>query len=376
MSDPSAIDRVITVVGRAIETVSTGFPLLWEGIVSLTILVVGLTLLGAIRRLVCRRTDHWTADASPVISSFVTQALSTLFPLLYFGIFYLSLSGLPLPPTAGHILNALGMAVVTFLIIRFAASTAEYLIREGWAREGEQYLFQGSRIKALIPVSKVIIWGIGVIFLLDNLGFRISSVLAGLGIGGVAVALASQTILGDLFNYFVILFDRPFEIGDFIVIDGYLGSIEHIGIKTTRLRSLSGEQLIFSNTDLCGARVRNYKRMLRRRVAFQIGVTYDTPADRLREIPDQIRTIITGIDGTLFDRAHFSAFGEFSLVFDVVYYVLGSDFNQYMDIQQTINLGIKAELETAGVAFAFPTRTLHFADAPEFQPSSVVQKTI
>ncbi|MCK4428221.1 MAG: mechanosensitive ion channel family protein, partial [candidate division Zixibacteria bacterium] len=189
-------------------------------------------------------------------------------------------------------------------------------------------------------------------------GFKISTVIAGLGIGGIAVALAAQAILGDLFSYFSILFDRPFEVGDFIILDDYLGTIEHIGIKTTRVRSLGGEQLVFSNADLTNSRLRNYKRMAKRRVVFKLGVTYQTTLEQVKEIPTIIKNIIQNITDTVFDRAHFSSYGDFSLVFETVYYVLSRDYNKYMNIQQEINFAIKEEFEKRGIEFAYPTQTL------------------
>ena len=219
---------------------------------------------------------------------------------------------------------------------------------------------QDSRaFKGLLPAIKIVIWGVGFVFLLDNLGVEISAVLAGVGIGGIAVALAAQAILGDLFSYFSILFDRPFEVGDFIIVGDLLGSVEYIGIKTTRLRSLGGEQLVFSNTDLTNSRVKNYKRMEKRRVLFRLGVTYDTPKERVEEIPKLIANIIQETDNANFDRAHFGSYGDFSLIIEVVFYVTSGDYNLYMDVQQTINLRIMEEFQKRNIQFAFPTRTLH-----------------
>lgn len=210
-----------------------------------------------------------------------------------------------------------------------------------------------------MSIIKTILWGTGIFFLLDNLGFKISSIIAGLGIGGIAVALAVQNIFSDLFSYLAILLDKPFEIGDFIIINDYMGTIEHIGIKTTRIRSLSGEQIVFSNSDLTGSRVRNYKRMNQRRVVFTVGVTYDTTQEQLKQIPGIIEKAIKSIDKTRFDRAHFASFGDFSLNIETVYYVLDRDYNIYMDIQQKINLEIMAEFEKLGIEFAFPTQTIY-----------------
>jgi small-conductance mechanosensitive channel len=244
------------------------------------------------------------------------------------------------------------------MIVRFLNQSIVYGFNVYWLKSGRDETLQRS-LHGTMRVIKAIIWGLAIIFYLDNMGFEISTVIAGLGIGGVAVALAAQAILKDLFSYFSILFDRPFEIGDFIIIDNYLGAVEYIGIKTTRIRSLGGEQLIFSNTDLTDSRVRNYKRMEKRRVLFKFGVIYQTTLAQLKLIPDLIKEIITNIDDTVFDRAHFFSFDDYSLTFEVVYYVIGSDYNKYMDLQQEINFKIKEAFEKQGIEFAFPTQTLH-----------------
>ncbi|PSO81847.1 MAG: mechanosensitive ion channel protein MscS, partial [Cyanobacteria bacterium QS_4_48_99] len=174
-------------------------------------------------------------------------------------------------------------------------------------------------------------------FLLGNLGFDISALVASLGIGGVAIALASQGVLQDLFSYFSILLDRPVQIGDFIIVGDFVGTVEHIGIKTTRMRSLSGEQLIIANTDLTGSRIRNFNPMEERRIVFTISVTYDTGFKQLQEIPNFIQGIIEATKNTRFDRCHFSSYRDSSLNFETVYYMTTSDYTAYMDAQQHIN---------------------------------------
>jgi len=203
-----------------------------------------------------------------------------------------------------------------------------------------------------------VVWVIGIVFLIDNLGYDITTIVAGLGIGGIAIALAAQTILGDLFSYIVIFFDKPFRPGDFIVIDDKMGSVEYIGIKTTRIRTLGGEQLICSNTDLTNSRVHNFKRMQERRVVFSFGVEYDTSSEKLRKISGIVKEIITSKEDIRFDRAHFKSFGAYSLDFEVVYFVLSDDFNKYMDIQQDINLQLFELFEKEEIVFAFPTQTV------------------
>ena len=214
------------------------------------------------------------------------------------------------------------------------------------------------QIKGIMVIIRIVVWILGLVFLLDNFGYDVTTFVTGLGIGGIAVALAAQNILGDLFNYFVIFFDRPFEVGDFIIIDDKRGTVEAIGIKTSRIRSLTGEELVFANSDLSNSRIHNYKRMARRRVLFTLGVTYQTSLENLRIIPEIIQNIINSQENTEFDRAHFSKYGDFSLDIEIVYYVLSTEYNIYMDIQQSINLKIFEEFARRGIEFAYPTQTV------------------
>ena len=205
---------------------------------------------------------------------------------------------------------------------------------------------------------ELVIWSIALILFLDNIGIQITSLVTGLGIGGVALAFAAQAILVDLFCSFTIFFDKPFEIGDFIIVGDQMGTVEYIGMKTTRLRALSGEQLVLANSDLTKSRIQNYKTMAERRVLFKLGVTYDTALAKLKEIPGVIKNIISNVPQTRFGRAHFCAYGAYSLDYEIVYYVLSSDFDIYMDINQEIYFQIKEEFEHRGIEFAFPTQTV------------------
>ncbi len=295
---------------------------------------------------------------SPVFVSIEKRAA----PIIYLVAAYLSTLVLNIDHKIKIIINIVFSSAVTLFGILLLCRILDLVI-ENKVLKNEKNKPHVHTIRVISSIAKVLIWGIAVFTLLDNLGVNITSLVAGLGIGGIAIALAAQTILGDLFSCFVIYLDKPFEIGDFIVIDDYAGTIEHIGIKTTRIRSLSGEQLVFSNSDLTRARLRNYKRMERRRINFKISVTYETEKKKLEAIPETIKGIIGRVEGTTFDRAHFFSYGEYGLVFDIVYYVESSDYNRYMDLQQEINLGIKEELEKAGVDFAYPTQTVYMNDA-------------
>jgi small-conductance mechanosensitive channel len=220
-------------------------------------------------------------------------------------------------------------------------------------------------INAMGFLSRILIWSVVLLVALDNVGIDVTALVTGLGIGGVAVALSLQNILGDLFASLSIILDKPFVIGDFLIVDDYMGSVEYVGLKTTRVRSLSGEQLIFSNSDLLKSRIRNYGRMFERRVLFNIGVTYDTPREKLRRIPDIIREAIEAQDKTRFDRSHFMKYGDYALQFETVYYVLSADYNSYMDRQQAIYFAIHEAFEREHIVFAYPTQTLHVARRAE-----------
>jgi small-conductance mechanosensitive channel len=207
--------------------------------------------------------------------------------------------------------------------------------------------------------ARIVLWSMVLLLILDNLGIDVTALVAGLGIGGVAVALAAQNILGDLFASLSIVLDRPFVLGDFLVMGEHMGSVEEIGLKTTRIRSLSGEQLVFSNADLLSSRIRNYGRMYERRVSFKLGVTYQTPRDTLQLIPAIVREAVESAgEQVRFDRSHLQAYGDFAIVFETVFYVASPDYAVFMDLQQAIYLRIHERFEEEGIEFAYPTQTL------------------
>ena len=213
-------------------------------------------------------------------------------------------------------------------------------------------------LAAMSFIARLVLWSLVFLLLLDNLGFNVTTLLAGLGVGGIAVGLALQNILGDLFSSLSIVLDKPFQIGHFVVVDNFSGTVENIGLKTTRIRSISGEIVVFSNTDLTKARLRNYKFMQERRIVFAFGVTYDTPVDTMEQIPVWVKSLIDAQPDARFDRAHFKDFGDSSLNFEVVYWMKSADFTAYMNTQQALNLGLMRVFAQHDVGFAFPTRTV------------------
>lgn len=207
-----------------------------------------------------------------------------------------------------------------------------------------------------------------VLFGMSNLGIDVGALIAGLGIGGIAVALAAQNILGDLLASLSIVLDKPFEVGDAISVGGLVGTVENIGLKTTRVRALTGEQLIFSNKDLLESRVQNFKRMWERRVVLKIGVTYSTPEAKVAQIPGWIKGFIEADKDLRFDRAHFMSFGASSLDFEVVYFVLSDNYNLFMDRQQALLTAILTKFNAEKIDFAFPTQSIIVEKIPPMAP--------
>lgn len=252
-----------------------------------------------------------------------------------------------------------GMVVVLAIQGGLWATTAVKLLIDTRRTEVEQLPGARTMTAAAAFVTNLVVWSVLVLLVLSNFGIEITTLIAGLGIGGIAAALAVQNLLKDLFAAFSIYADRPFDIGDFIIVGDYLGNVDRIGWRTTQLRSIGGEMIVFANSDLADSRIRNYKRMSERRIVVAFGVEYGTPAAKLAAIPGWVRAMIEGIDGLRFDRSHFSKYGDSSLDFETVYWVQSPDYAFYMERNEKLLLAIYERFEQEGISFAFPTRTLH-----------------
>lgn len=288
------------------------------------------------------------------------QVLSrTTLPLLFIVALFIGAQWLIVGPTTQRVLaSAITIALFWQVGIWVMAAVSIWLERKRQRSLAADRAAAGS-LGIISFVVNVVIWAMVLLLTLDNLGIDITALIAGLGIGGIAVALAVQNVLGDLFASLSITLDRPFVVGDFLIVGDFMGSVEYIGIESTRLRSLSGEQIIISNSDLLGSRVRNYGRMQERRVVFGTSVTYETPVEQVEQIPAMIRQIVEAQADTRFDRSHFAKHAAASFDYETVYYVLSADFNKYMDIQQAINLRLHRELLQRGVEFAYPTQKVY-----------------
>ena len=330
-----------------------------EWAISVALLAVALAALFLVRRLLRGRlqklADTHDAILFKVLKHVVGQSKGWFLLIIAVN---LSLRRIEGSETFGVVM---GRLLVVGLLVQLGIWAVAGLGQFMALRRERELVEDASAVAAMDIVSfltRVGVWAIVFLLVLDNLGVNITALVAGLGVGGIAVALAAQNIISDLFASLSIVLDRPFVLGDFLVIDDFYGNVEKVGLKTTRVRSLSGEQLVFSNNDLLSSRIRNYGQMVERRIVFTIGVVYQTPYEKLAELPGIIKDIVDKQDSARFDRSHFQKFGDYSLNFETVYYVESSDYRLYMDIQQAVNLEIFRRFAEEGIEFAYPTQTL------------------
>ncbi len=329
-------------------------------LISAAFIVIGFLVLRGIKNFVLTRLKKLVSKTESNLDDIALQVVEKFgIPILRVLVIYWAIELLVLRPKLEKWLNIAYGVVTLYFVVSFLLALVRRLLEAQVMKleNGETKLKQ---IGGIMVVLKILVWSIGLLALFSNLGYDVTTVLTGLGIGGIAIALAAQNILGDLFNYFVIFFDRPFEVGDFITVDDKKGTVEYIGIKTTRIRSITGEQLIISNSNLTSSRIHNFKRLESRRVVFSIGVVYGLPLEKLKMIPGIIKQIVEKSELVRFDRVHFNRYGDFSLDYEVVFFVDTPDYNTYMDILQQINFGIYEKFESEKIDFAFPTQTLIF----------------
>jgi small-conductance mechanosensitive channel len=327
-------------------------------IVTLIIKLVLKTISHSLRKIAEKTVSKWDDIAVDIIDSFKS-------PIIYLATFFVLTRSLP---QSEPLKNSLMTLVVVCIVIQIAIWGLHVI--HNWRKIvlDKKIEADPSSAAALGLLYTGIQIGFIVIVILiglSNLGIDISALLAGLGVGGIAVALAAQNVLGDLLASLSIVLDKPFVVGDFIVSGEEKGTVEHIGIKTTRLRSISGEQLVFSNKDLLESRVKNFKRMWTRRVVQSFGVTYSTPAETLAKIPGWVKAIVENQEKLKFDRCHFCAYGASSLDFELVFFVSDAEYNVYMDLQEKVLLSLFRKFSEENVNFAFPTQSIHLESVPK-----------
>jgi small-conductance mechanosensitive channel len=328
--------------------------------------VATLVLLGFSlgQRLLLRRMAQRAVRSYARIDDVLLELVkATRLPVVAVVALYLGGQYLDLSAGAGKVLNAAATVALFVQAGLWGAALLAFWLNRSRTSALASNASAATSLAVLGFSGQLVLWVMVTLLALDNLGVNVTALVAGLGVGGIAVALAVQNILGDLFASLSIVIDKPFVIGDFIIVDSYMGTVEHVGLKTTRIRSLDGEQIVFSNSDLLKTRVRNYKRMYERRVLFKFAVNYDTAPDQLEKIPGLVRQIIEQQKKIRFERAHLQKLGDFSVDFEVVYWVLDPDYNLYMDIQQAINLALLRTLAKTGISLAYPTRSIQM-DTP------------
>ena len=358
MNDFSSIEglRTATVLGFSVVNLATAI-----AATLLAYVVMSLALRFALSRLskIAQRTTTRLDDVLVEVLSGTSHWLIVLVALL------IGLGMLDLPDRWVGRVSQLWFLALALQVALWANRVVTIMLRQYAQRHAVSTTNSVSAAATLLSWGlRTLLWSIVVLAMLSNVGVNITAFIASLGVGGIAVALAAQNILGDLFASVAIAADKPFEVGDFIVFGSVAGSVEVVGIKTTRIRSIGGEQIVMSNTELLKQTVSNYKRLMERRIVFSFGVTYDTSADQAEEIPRIVKRAVEASPQLRFDRAHFKAFGESSLDFEVVYIVLDPGYGPYMDEQQRVNLVLMRELAARGIEFAFPTRTLHVVPSP------------
>ena len=327
---------------------------------ALITLIVAFTALIITQKVLINKLSKLAAATDNQIDDLIVNMIkqTKLFILVIASIYLASLT-ITLKPSIAELWQKV---VILSLILQaglWASAGISFALGKIIKKRSEEDTSSKTTITFLGLVARFVLWIIILLLILDNIGVNITGLVAGLGIGGIAVALAVQNILGDLLASLSIVLDKPFVIGDFVVVDSLSGTIEHIGIKTTRIRSISGEQLIFSNNDLLKNHIRNYKRMSERRVVLNFGLVYQTSVEKLKAVKKIVRDIVEKQGNVRFDRVHFKEYGDSSLNFEVVYFVTNPDYNIYMDVQEAINLEIFRQFGEEGIEFAYPTQTVY-----------------
>lgn len=341
------------------------------GVVNFRVFVAAAILFGlltvvfwVLRMVVLKRLKQWAQKTSSNFDDVFVEAAEHIRAWVYTLVaLFVALQPFVFPPLVDKVITGVFLFAVVWQLIEIASIFVQYFTTTFLEKDEDEdgvvdpNAAMASQLVTLM--ARIALWALGALFVLSNLGIEVTSLIAGLGIGGIAIAFALQGVLGDLFASFSLYFDKPFRIGDFVVIGSDAGTVEKIGIKTTRIRTLQGEELVVSNTELTTTRVQNFKKMEERRVSIQFGITYETPQEKVHEVPGMITRIFEGLEGGRLDRAHFVSFGDSALIFEVVYYVDSADYTEYLNVQQAFNFELMRRFAEVGIDFAYPTQTIY-----------------
>ncbi|MFC2162352.1 mechanosensitive ion channel family protein [Candidatus Altiarchaeota archaeon] len=329
-------------------------------LLSFIVFLGALLTLIVFKRIVLKRLDiiakKTKNDLDDLLIALVQSINKSFYILLslYFAIQFIRLPGI-LDRYVAYAVFLVAVYYLVLLVVAVIEYMRDRLVKKS-RKEGRAEDI--SIIKNLSNLFKYVTWVLAFMLILDNMGYNISALIAGVGIGGIAIAFALQNILEDIFSSISIHLDKPFKLGDFIVIGDDLGEVKKIGVKSTRIQTLQGEELVVSNKELTSTRIHNFKKMQKRRIGFTFGVTYGTPAEKMALIPKMLEAIISNTELCVFDRCHFKKFGDFSLEFEVIYFIDSNDYLAYMNAQQSMNLELMKRFAKEGIEFAFPTQTI------------------
>jgi small-conductance mechanosensitive channel len=362
-------DSLFTSLSQLVPAATATIPLLGEIDVQKLTIAVGLfvgisVLFWFIRLVVIVRLDALAQKTTQQFDDTLVAASKSVRPWVYNLIaFYVALQLYTLPTLAGQIITG----VLYFAFVWQGIQIANCFIRYGVTNyvetdeDGDGLVDPAAAAASdlITMIAGIVLWVMGTIFVLSNVGIEVTSLIAGLGIGGIAIAFALQGVLTDLFASFSIYFDKPFRIGDYVVLGTDSGNVEKIGIKSTRIRTLQGEELVVANNELTSVRVQNFRKMSERRIASQFGITYETPREQVEQVNGIVERAFADIEGARLDRVHFTTFADSALLFDVVYHVESAEYADYLDIQQTFNFTLMKEFAERGIDFAYPTQTIY-----------------
>lgn len=327
-------------------------------LIGLIALIVFLIIFKIFQSIVLHKLKNLAEKTKTDIDDTLIKIVKSLKPGFYvFLSFWLALFFLNINEIGQKIIDAILLFWITYQVIIGMQIFIDYVIEKKFIKNKDKSTKTAASYLSML--SKGALWVIGIILVLGNLGVDVTSLIAGLGIGGIALALALQNILGDLFASLAIFFDKPFEIGDYIVAEPHSGTVEKIGIRSTRIRSLDGEEIVISNQELTSARLQNYKTIKKRRALVTVGVTYDTVQSKLRLIPKLLKEAVETTNMTEFERANFTLFGDSALNFELVFYVKSTEYLKFVKTQEKILLKIKQTFEKEKIEMAFPTQTVY-----------------
>lgn len=330
---------------------------LYDYLLAVGLFVLFVLIFKAIQWLALRAVEKIIKKTETAWDDALVTIIKTIRPPFYwFVAFYISLKYLKIEGVAERVVD---MILVTWLVYQIVVALrilVDFYVRQRLSKTDKGAQAATQLVHSLAGAG---LWLLGGLFLLQNFGVNVTSLIAGLGIGGIAVALAAQNLLADLFSSLAIFFDKPFVPGDFVEVSGNKGTVQKIGIKTTRIKALNGEEIIIPNREVTGLVIKNIGKRRERRVVFKIGIVYETLTDKVRQVPELIRAVIEAQEGTKFERVHLMELAEYALNFEVVYHIESNDYQVYMDVRQNVLLGVKEALERNNIEIAYPTRMVY-----------------